>query len=185
MPFLSRGWWAVVARGAIALIFGLIAIFHPMDSVRLGTLFGVFAAMVGALAVLSGIGVPFARRAGNDVSLALVLEGILGVALGAFAIAVALSPVALALVIAGFALVTGLMEMATALRVSNALAGERLLLFAGVASLAAAVVIGAFARYGATAEQWLVGLYAVLFGAILVPAGFHFRHVEDGEPEDA
>jgi uncharacterized membrane protein HdeD (DUF308 family) len=187
MQLFARGWWMVIARGALAMLFGIGALLWPMDGARLGAFFGVAAFGIGVLAILAGLAAPFAGRRAQrtDAGWPLLCEGILGVALGALAIAAAVAPITLALVIAGWAAVTGLLEIATALQLHRVLAGERMILVAGVASLLFSVVFVLRAPLGASSEQWMVGSYAVLFGACLFVAGMRLRHWDLGEPDEA
>ena len=189
MQLFARGWWMVIARGVVAMLFGVGALLWPMDATRLGTFFGVAAFGIGVLAIFAALAAPFAGRRtrsfGGDVGWPLVCEGILGVALGAVAIAAAVAPITLALVIAGWAAVTGLLEIATALQLHRILAGERILVLAGVVSLVAAATLAIRAPLGASSEQWLVGLYAVVLGACLFVAGMRLRHLDLGEPDEA
>ena len=47
---LSRSWWVVVLRGVAAVLFGLLAIFWPGESlVALVVIFGVFALVDGVV----------------------------------------------------------------------------------------------------------------------------------------
>ena len=182
----TRGWWMVIARGVVAVLLGTGALFWRMDSTRLGTFFGVGAFGIGVLAILAGLAAPFAGRRLRaplpDIGWPLVCEGIVGVALGAIAIAAAVSPLGLALVVAAWAAVTGLLEIATAIQLHRVLAGERLLVAAGVGSLVAAVLM--LVR-GVTLLPWILGVYAVFLGAMLFVAGMRLRHLDLGEPEEA
>lgn len=186
---LARGWWMVIARGVVAALFGVVALLLPMDSVELGTFFGFAAFGIGGFAFLAGLAAPFAgRRArsfGGDVGWPLIVEGILGIALGAIAVAAAIAPITLALIIAGWAAVTGLLELATALQLHRVLAGQRLLGVAGVASLIAATILAMHADRGAPSQQWIVGVYAVFLGVTLFAAGMRLRHLDEGALDEA
>jgi Short repeat of unknown function (DUF308) len=53
---LSENWWALALRGLLAMLFGLAALFLPLDTLEaVGRLFGVYAITEGVLVVLTAI----------------------------------------------------------------------------------------------------------------------------------
>jgi uncharacterized membrane protein HdeD (DUF308 family) len=185
MSPIVRGWWAVMARGMVAVAFGGIAVVFPMEPAQLSMLFGITALMLGALAVAASIGAPFNLRRGlAEVAWPMFIEGIVGAGLGIAMIATPLPPASLALCLGAWAGITGLMEIATALNLHRVLASERTLTVAGIASIAAATL---FIVRGGDFDlaQSILGVYAVLFGAFLVVAGVRLHRWEEGDLADA
>jgi len=78
-------------------------------------------------------------------------------------------------VIAAWALVTGVLEIAAGLRLREYIRGEWLLVLSGVASLILGVLMIAIPLAGSLAIAFWVGAYAFVFGALLVGLGFRLR----------
>jgi uncharacterized membrane protein HdeD (DUF308 family) len=76
---LFRDWWLIAARGALAIIFGILALFwrEPTELV-LVLLFGVFSIVDGIFAIAAGT----ASRGYFKRWWALLLEGITGIVMG-------------------------------------------------------------------------------------------------------
>src|SRR5262245_11838682 len=109
---LSSRWGWVVARGVVAILFGLIALARPgAMTLSLVLLFGAYAIIGGIAAV---IGAAERGRAGYSWGM-LLLDGLLGIAVGVLAL---LAPATMALafvwVVGIWAVVTGVLEIASA-----------------------------------------------------------------------
>jgi uncharacterized membrane protein HdeD (DUF308 family) len=82
---------------------------------------------------------------------------------------------ALVIVIAAWALLTGAFEIAAAIRLRKVIAGEWLLALSGVASIIFGFLMIAFPLAGALAIAYMVGIYALVFGVLLMALGFRLR----------
>jgi uncharacterized membrane protein HdeD (DUF308 family) len=89
----------------------------------------------------------------------------------------ALTAVALLLLIAGWAIVTGLLEIAAAIRLRREIDHEWLLGLAGALSILFGLVMIARPGVGALAVVWAIAGYAVLFGVLLIALGFRLRRL--------
>jgi uncharacterized membrane protein HdeD (DUF308 family) len=77
---MTKYWWAVTLRGALAVVFGLMALVWPGVTVLvLVALFGAYALVDGAIAIWQAVG-PDAATTGRRWWLAL--EGVIGVLAG-------------------------------------------------------------------------------------------------------
>jgi uncharacterized membrane protein HdeD (DUF308 family) len=168
MPGLARSWWAAAIRGLIAVVFGLIALFWP--GLALGALiivFGAYAFVDGVFALVAAV-----RSAEHHTSWWVqALEGILGIIAGIVAFVwPGLTALALLYVIAAWALVTGLLEVAAAYRLRHEGEGTEpwLLGLAGLASIIFGLLLVAFPGAGALAVLWLIGVFALIFGVLLL-----------------
>src|SRR5438034_11742811 len=75
---LGQNWWVVVARGVLAIVFGLYALFLPglaLDALIM--LFGVMVLVAGLLGIIAGV----RRQANQQAAVPLIVAGILRVAL--------------------------------------------------------------------------------------------------------
>src|SRR3989441_9390801 len=129
---LARNWWARALRGVFTLLLGLAAF------VLAGVTLAVFVALFGAYAVIDGVlaiiaGVRAAER--HERWWSPVLKGLAGIVAGVLAFVwPALTALALLYLIAGWAIVTGILEIVAAVHLHRA-HGEWLLIPNGVLSV--------------------------------------------------
>src|SRR5256885_4424651 len=123
---LARNWWVVALRGALAVLFGVLALVWPAITIGvLVLLFGAYALVDGVFALGSAL-FGGARVEGRRAW--LILEGVVGVAAGIVAFVwPGVTALALLWVIAAWAIITGVLEIATAIRLRRELRGEWLL----------------------------------------------------------
>lgn len=174
-PLLAQNWWAVALRGAMAILFGVLAIALP--GVTLGALillWGVFAVADGILAIISGVRA--ARR--HERWGALLVEGVAGIVAGVIAVFLpAAAAFAFVYLFALWALITGVIEIVAAIRLRREIAGEWLLGLTGVLSILLGIYVAAFPGLGLLGLIWAFGLYAIVFGVALVALAFRLRRL--------
>lgn len=177
---LARNWWVLVLRGVVAVIFGVLAFIWPFITVTVLVLFfGAYALVDGIFAVWSAL----THRSEHDRWWVLLLEGLVGIAAG---ILTFFYPGVTALVllyfIAIWAVLTGVLEIAAAIRLRREIEGEWLLVFSGILSVIFGIVAVIFPSTGAVAIVWLIAAYAILFGLLLITLGLRVRGW--GSPKD-
>lgn len=170
---LSHNWWVVVLRGLAGMAFGLVTFFAP--GISLAALVLVFGAYAFADGVLAIIGAIRREHPGNRWWL-LLLEGIAGIAAGVVTLLwPGITALVLLYVIAAWALVTGVLEIAAAIRLRKAIKGEWLLILSGILSVALGVMLVLWPGPGALALVIWIGAYAFVFGALLLALGLRLR----------
>jgi uncharacterized membrane protein HdeD (DUF308 family) len=112
---LTRNWWVLALRGAIAVLFGLLALIWPGITVlALVLLFGAYALVDGVMALYTAL---FDRGRPRGRTGWLVLEGVAGVLAGIGAVVwPGITALALLYLVAAWALVTGVAEILAAFR---------------------------------------------------------------------
>jgi uncharacterized membrane protein HdeD (DUF308 family) len=177
---LTRNWWVLAARGALAVLFGLLALIWPGITVlALVLLFGAYALVDGVMALYTAL---FDRgRLGGRGAGWLVLEGVAGVlaAIGAI-VWPGITALVLLYLIAAWALVTGVAEIVAAIRLRREIEGEWLMVLTGALSILFGVLAFLFPRAGALAVVWLIGAYAIAFGVVMVILAFRLRRYGAG-----
>ncbi|PYP35904.1 MAG: hypothetical protein DMD34_07210 [Gemmatimonadetes bacterium] len=170
---LTRGWWRLLVRGLVAIAFGVFTWLRPgLSLAALVLVFGIYCTADGVLGIWTAI----AGRNDNDYWWVLLLAGIVGVGVGAVTFAApGLTAVALLVYIAVWALVKGVLEIATAIRLRKEIQGEWLLVVGGAASVAFGALLLARPGAGVLAVLWLIAAYAVVFGVLLVLLAFRAR----------
>ena len=174
---LARNWWVLALRGLAGILIGIGTFVWP--GATLATLVIVFGAYVfvdGIFAVVAGIGM---RR---QLSLwwLVVLEGVAGIILGLLTFR---SPDITALIllsfIAAWSIITGIFEIATALRLRKLIANEWLLILSGAVSIIFGILLIAQPSAGQIAIVWLLGGYALLFGILTLMLALRVRGMRD------
>jgi uncharacterized membrane protein HdeD (DUF308 family) len=163
---LSRGWWLLVLRGIAAILFGVLAWFQPgLTLAALVLLFGAYSMADGVLCLWTAITGP----RGHEYWWLVLLEGLVGIGIGLMTFfAPGITALALLFYIAIWAVATGILEIAAAIRLRKEMDNEWLLLLAGLASVAFGVLLAVQPAGGALALLWLIGSYAIVFGALLL-----------------
>ena len=172
----TGSWWAMALRGLAAMVFGIMAFVRPhITLTALVFLFGAYALVDGAFSIMAGIRAP----KGFKRWWLLLIEGILSVAAGLFAFIVpAMTAYILLILIASWAIVTGVFEIAAAIQLRKEIKGEWLLVLSGVFSILFGGVLLFKPAAGALAVLWIIGAYAILFGILLIALGFKLRSLE-------
>ena len=175
MNVVARNWWAMVLRGVVGVVFGLFAIAMPQAAFAMLVLtFGAYALVDGVFNIAAAL-----RDArGERGWWALLLSGIAGVLTGLVAFAVpALTALVLLYVIAGWAIVTGVLEIVAAIRLRRQIRGEWLMVVSGVLSIAFGVLVMMAPVAGALAVVLLIGAYAFVSGLVLLALGLRLRRI--------
>ena len=174
---LSRYWWMILLRGVLAILFGISAFAWPaLTLVTLTMLFAAYAFVDGIFEVLHAIG---HRQEIENWGL-LLLEGALGIAFGVFAflapeLTTAVGAVIVAFYIAAWAIVTGAMRIAMAVRLRKEIEGEWLLGLSGAVSICLGLFIMVRPAVGALGLLYFVAAWAILLGVLLVAFAFKAR----------
>ncbi len=170
---LIGNWWALALRGVVAILFALIAFIKPgiaADVVIL--LFGAYALVDGIFALVAALRA--AQHHGRSGG--LLLEGVLNIVI---AIIVFAWPgpalVALIYLIAIWAIVTGVALVAAGMALIR-LSGEWLLVVSGALSILLGLILFVQPAVGVVALSWWLGIYALLFGIMLLSVAFRIRY---------
>jgi uncharacterized membrane protein HdeD (DUF308 family) len=176
---LPRHWWVVALRGLAAIVFGILAFIWP------GITLAVLILFFGAYAIVDGaLGLYAAFRSRGQHVWASVLEGILGIAAGLIAFFwPGITALALLIVIAVWAILTGVMEVIAAVELRHVIRNEWFLILSGLLSVVFGILLLVQPAAGALALVWLIGLYAVIFGIGMLALAWRLRGLLEHMPE--
>jgi uncharacterized membrane protein HdeD (DUF308 family) len=173
VELLTRNWGWVVLRGIVAILFGVLTFFNP------GITLALLVLMFGAYALVDGIflvGSAIANRHGEPRWVALLIGGLLGIGAGLVTFFTpGITALALIVVIAAWAIMTGVAEIVAAIRLRKEITGEWLFVLAGLLAVAFGVILVVAPGAGALAMVFWIGAYALVSGILLTAFGFRLR----------
>jgi uncharacterized membrane protein HdeD (DUF308 family) len=168
-------WWALALRAGAAIIMAIIAFALPaVTLVAIVLLFGFYAVIDGVLALIAA----FREIRNHGHWGVMLLEGVIGIAAGVIALLwPGIGALALTLIVAAWALATGVLEVIMAIRLRRVITGEWLLIVSGVLSIALAIVVAIFPGVGALALIWWMGAYALVYGIVMLTLSLRLRRL--------
>jgi uncharacterized membrane protein HdeD (DUF308 family) len=176
---LAGSWWTLAIRGLFALLFGILAVLWPgLTLVALVALFAAYAIIGGVVSLVAAI----KSRESDKGWWLVMLLGLVSIGAGAIAVfAPGLTALALVLLMGANAFITGIFDIAVAIRLRKVLEREWMLVLSGIVSIVFGVLVMAFPGAGALAMVWLISFYAVLTGILLLAVAFKLRSSTPGE----
>lgn len=178
---LSRLWWVLALRGAVALLLGILALIWPgITLLVLVALFAAFALLAGVV-ILAGA---LRYRTLDRGWWLLLLMGLVSVVVGVVAVfQPGATLLALIMLMAAYALVVGVLDIVIAVRLRKVIEREWVLILAGVVSILFGVAVVAFPPAGALALALFVSFYAMTIGILLLVLAFRARRwLRDSSP---
>jgi uncharacterized membrane protein HdeD (DUF308 family) len=172
---LSRNWGWIALRGVAAIVFGALTFVWPQVTLlTLTFLWGAYAIADGVMSLLAG----FQMKDGGKPTWTLVIVGVLGIVAGIVAFLMpGITALALLMLIAAWAIATGILQVIAAVRFRKEIDNEWWLILAGVVSVLFGVAMIARPGAGALAVVYVIGAYAILFGALLLALALRLRGV--------
>ncbi len=167
-------------RGAVALIFGIVLLAFPEISLAALVLTFGAVAFVDGIAVLA-TAITGRRESGRGW---MVFHGIASVLTGiAVVVWPDISALALLYVIGGWAIVIGLLQIASAFELLLDGGDRVLLVLSGLVSIAFGVIMWIHPGAGALALITLIAAFAVVTGTNLLVTGFRMRRSTEAVAE--
>jgi uncharacterized membrane protein HdeD (DUF308 family) len=169
---LVQHWWTIMLRGAIAVLFGVIALAAPGAALfSLAFLFGVYLLVDGVIGVAGTVRAVRAHGRWGG----LLAEAVLNILMGLIALLMpAAAVLAFVLLVAAWALISGGLMLSAAMRL-HVSHGRWWLALGGIASLVWGVMLVAAPLIGAVVLAWWIGIYAIVFGVALLVCGWRLR----------
>jgi uncharacterized membrane protein HdeD (DUF308 family) len=180
---LSRYWWVFLIRGIAGILFGITALIWPsITLVVLVALFGAYCLVDGIFAIITG----FTTRKQQERWWWMILQGVAGVIVGVLTFLwPGVTALALLYFIAAWSIITGAFQIAAAIRLRREIEGEWMLALAGFASMIFGILLAIFPGPGALALVWIIGIYALFFGFLMLFFAFRLRSLREQESREA
>jgi uncharacterized membrane protein HdeD (DUF308 family) len=171
MPAKRWRWWSIALRGVAALALGIISVFVPqLTFVSLVIVFGAYALVDGVLA-LSLASKSMAQPRGW-----IIARGLVSIVAGLVALVMpGITAYALLIVIAFWAIISGISEIAMAVKYRRTIRHEWLLALEGVLSIAFGIALFVAPLAGVIVIGLWVGAYALVLGGMLIASAFRLR----------
>jgi uncharacterized membrane protein HdeD (DUF308 family) len=171
---LLRSWWVLALRGVIAVAFGVLALMLPgITLLSFVALFAAFAIFGGAVWAIGAV----QNRKSDEHWWVMLLAGLLSIGAGIIAlIHPTLTALVLVLLIGANALVTGVLDLVVAVRLRKIIRGEILLVLSGIASIVFGAIVFMYPLgAGALALVWIIAIYAIFTGAMMLGLAVRVR----------
>jgi uncharacterized membrane protein HdeD (DUF308 family) len=168
-------WWLFLVRGILALLFGIAVLVYPgAGLLAIAWIFAIYAFVDGIVALVTAVRMNHAD--GNWGW--LLFEGVLGIIAGIIAAVYPFAAAfALAWLLGAWAIITGVLAIASAFSARVHIPNEWLWVLSGVVSLIFGIAIFASPAFGLFALIWMVAFYAILAGVLLIGFAFRIRNV--------
>jgi uncharacterized membrane protein HdeD (DUF308 family) len=170
---LKRAWWALLIGGIASVVFGVLAILWPGLTALVLALF--FAASILVDGVVMAYGA-VKHRAGSSHWWLWLLVGLLGIVAGGIGL---VSPPtalgALMLLIAAYAMATGVLLIWAGFKLREEISHEWLLWLLGVLSIVFGVLLLSHPVIGLMTVVWFVAAWAIVTGIIKIMLALEAR----------
>lgn len=169
----ARHWWLLLLRGLLAIAFGAMALAWP------GPTAAALVLLLGAYLLVDGVfGVVDCVRHWSQLHdrWLWLLDALLSLAAGIVALLMpGLTALALLLVIAAWSVVAGVLRIALAIRLRKLIEGEWWMALGGLLSIVFGVLLFALPDAGIVSLVWLIGIWALLLGAVFIALSLRLR----------
>lgn len=173
---VTGNWWMLALRGALAVLFGLLALIAPISTLVVLVLFwGAFALVDGIFAIIAAF-----RVGSGGGRWWLILEGVLGILAGVVTfIYPGLTALVLLYIIAFWALLIGATRIVTAIQLRREIQNEWLMILGGVLTVIFGLLLIVLPGVGLLSLTWLIGIWALIFGIALIILAFRVRNLQN------
>lgn len=168
-------WYWTVIRGALAIVFGLVALFAPISTaVTLAVVIAIFAIVDGFFEVVDGI----RHRTTGGAGLRVV-QGVLTLGFGVVLVAwQSITVLAIVWTVGIWAVVVGVIQVVVALSLRKVTgSGWSWGVVSGLVSVVFGAIVVARPAAGLVSIIWVVGVYAIMLGVLLVGFGLQVRRL--------
>lgn len=173
VQLMAKKWWTIALRGLVSVIFGIIAFAWPQLTAALMVMFfGVYVLIDGLFAFIAS----FVMEGGIKRWWLKLIQGILGIVLGIiFLVNPAFTAAFIVLLIAIWAIIIGILEIISAISYAKIMPDNWLMILTGILSLIFGFLLMKNPAAGILAVIWIIGMYAIFFGMLLIATGFTLK----------
>lgn len=179
MDAVKPMWEALVVRGIAGILFGIAAVFWPaLTLVTLVYIFSIYILVSGLVSIVTGL---MHLVKGRNWFLGLIL-GFAELGVGVYLVRHPGVTFATLILIIGLVLVArGVFEVVMGLTEDNFATHKLLVILGGVLAAAVGIIVLLQPASGGVAFVWVLGLYALITGPILIALGLDVKQVAEGK----
>ncbi len=172
MATLAKNWWLLVLRGVAAILFGILTVVWPGASLAsLVILFGAYALVEGFTSLV------FAFTAEGRMG-TWILHALFGIAAGILTFVYpGITAISLYAIIAGWAIITGIVEIVVASQLRGMVEGVGAVVFAGIVSILFGAMLVALPVAGVVALVSVIATMAIMSGIAWVTFGVRLHRL--------
>ena len=168
-------WYWTVIRGVLAIVFGVVALVAPISTaVSLAVVIAVFAIVDGLFEIVDGI-----RHRSTGGAGLRILQGVLTLAFGVVLVVwPAITALAIVWTVGVWAVVVGVIQLVVALSLRKVVrSGWGWGVVSGLVSVIFGVIVVARPSAGLVSIVWVLGVYAIMLGVLLIGFGLQVRRL--------
>jgi uncharacterized membrane protein HdeD (DUF308 family) len=172
-------WEALVVRGVAGILFGIAAVFWPgLTLVTLVYIFSIYVLLSGVIGVVQSI---LDMTRGRTWFMGLIVS-IIELGIGLYLVRHPQVTFATFILLAGLLFIArGVFEIVIALTDESMATNKVLLVFGGILSALLGIILLMQPVSGGVAFVWVMGLYALISGPILIALGIDAKHISEGK----
>jgi uncharacterized membrane protein HdeD (DUF308 family) len=173
IPEFSKNWKWIIVRGILSIIFGIVIVFYPFAAATvLALFFGAYVFVDGIFAIVS----IFTLREARTHFWPLLIEGIAGIAVGVLTFLLPeITLYGLALLVSFWAVITGIFEIISAIKLRKIINGEFLMIVSGLLSIVFGILVLLKPLAGIIVTVYLIGMYGIIFGILFIFLGISLK----------
>lgn len=166
---LAKKWWVLLIRGILLIIVGLLAFASPITWV---IFIGVGMLIDGMAMLLSG----FSDQPAGQSRWPLIIIGVLGLLAGLIVLwNPALGGITLTYVIAAWAVIVGILEIISAIRLREEIDNEWWLILTGILAVIFGILVFTNVLAGIVTIAFVFGIFAIVIGILSIVLAFRVR----------
>jgi len=172
---ILKNWWSYLLRGVIAVVFGILLLGWPAATLKVAII------LIGILMLIDGLAamVRSAVLAGHKEKWSWTLvSGIVGILVGAIILGhMEFSLAFVAILVGIWVVISGVVEIAIAFEMPPQ-SGREIIGAVGIISIAFGIVIVAYPFASVYALTVVLGIYALVIGALGIVASIYARRLQ-------
>ena len=166
---MSKKWWVLLLRGILLLVIGIFSFTNPL----------VWITFAGAYMLIDGIGMlwaGFGPQPTGQSRWPMLLVGILGIVAGLIVLGnPIIGGLTLVWVVGAWAIVTGILEIVSAVALRKEIDNEWWLILTGVLAIIFGLLVFQNPLAGAFAIQTIFAAFAIVAGIFSIALAFRMR----------
>jgi uncharacterized membrane protein HdeD (DUF308 family) len=165
----------ILLRGILAILFGIATLLMPgITLIVLVVLFGGYALLDGIILTIIAI----KTRKSHSEWWLMLITGLVSIAAGILTFVwPGITAVSLFYVIIAWAMASGILEVIYAIQFRKVIEGAWLLVLDGIISVLFGILLISQPVVGALTVLWLIGIFAIAYGTLLVVLAFQMRNL--------